>query len=67
MSYRMTTLNAYDVMDSVHIIVGVRATTEDRTETIETELRYTTTLPSIGEDDPREWLRDVLVAALECL
>jgi hypothetical protein len=65
--WRTATVHAYDVMDQIFISVSVRATTEDRSETIESELRLTTTIEGVGEDDPREWLRDVLLAALESI
>lgn len=65
MTYRMSLINIYDAMDRVHVIASVRATSPDRSESIETELRCTTSLPSTGEDDARQWLVDALVALLE--
>lgn len=61
------TVNAYDVMDQVHVIVSVRSQSEDRSECIETVLHHATTLSGEGETDPALWLQDVLVAALELL
>jgi hypothetical protein len=65
MSWYSATVHAYDVMDRVQITVTMRATIEDRSEAIETLFHTATTVPSTGERDPREWLRDALVAALE--
>ena len=67
MSWFSATVHAYDVMDSVHIIVSLRSTTEDRAECIEPVLHLATTIQGTGEVDEREWLRDALVAALEVI
>lgn len=67
MSLYMASVNAYDCMDTVHVIVSVRSTTADRSEAIESLLHTATTIPGVGESDPREWLRDVLIGALEAL
>jgi hypothetical protein len=67
MSWLAISLDAYDVMDRVHIIVRVRSTTEDREECIEPVLHCATTILSTGETDPRQWAIDALVGALEAL
>ena len=61
------TLDAYDVMDRVHVIARVRCTTAHREEAIETVLHLPTTFLGTGETDPRRWLEDALVAMLEAL
>jgi len=63
----MASLNAYDVMDLVHIHASVRTTSEDRSEAISTELHCTTTIQGTGEDDARQWLLDALVGMIEAL
>lgn len=60
-------IDAYDVMDRVHIIVRLRSTTADRAECIEPVLHLSTTILGTGETDARLWLQDVLVAAIEAL
>lgn len=67
MSWYYATLYAYDVMDRVQITAQVRSTSPGPEGTIETRFHSATTIPSVGETDPREWLRDVLVGALEDL
>jgi hypothetical protein len=61
----IATVHAYDVLERVQITVSVREQPDSREERIGTVLTIATTVPGVGEDSPREWLRDVLVAALE--
>jgi hypothetical protein len=61
----VTTLHAYDLMDTVHATVVVRRYEETEREASSIVFECTTTVPGIGENDPNEWLRDVLVAVLE--
>jgi len=67
MSAYYATVNAYDVMDTVFIVLSLRSTTGDREECIESVMHLSTTIPSTGERDPRAWFVDALVGALETL
>jgi hypothetical protein len=60
-------ITAYDVMDSVQIVVVVWETDEDPTTPNTPVVRSVQTVPGTGESDPYQWTRDVLVAALEDL
>ena len=53
-------LSAYDCMASVQVSVKVW---NDEGDVLET----TTSFAGVGESDTRQWLEDVLVAALETL
>lgn len=61
----VTTLHAFDLMDTVHASAVVRRYEETETTGSDIVFSCTTTVPGIGENDPTEWLRDVLVAVLE--
>lgn len=63
----ITTVHAYDLLDSVYATVGVRRYDETTRAASDSVLACTTTFPGTGESDPREWLRDVLVGLLESL
>jgi len=65
--YFVTTANAYDVLGNVHAHVIVKALSDDTAATWSTVFECTTTVPGIGEPDPREWLRDALVSLLEAI
>jgi len=67
MSWYTATVHAYDVMDTVHVTVSMRSTTEDRSECIEPVIHLATTIQGTGEANELRWLRDALVAALELL
>lgn len=60
------TISAYDVMGDVVIAVSVRQqeTPESPWERV---ILTTHALTSVGETEPREWLRDCLVGLLESL
>lgn len=65
MSHLIGNLHAYDVMGLVH----VEATVTDYDLPIDHEdrvIHVSTEFDGTGESDPREWLRDVLTAYLEC-
>lgn len=59
-------VTAYDVMDLVHISVSVSGR-EDGALEIAPVLSFSTDVRGEGIADPREWVRDALVAALEAL
>jgi len=61
------TVNAYDVMGSVHITAVVRSIPAEGETGQPVELHSTTTVDGAGQQDCREWLEDVLVALLETL
>jgi len=61
------TVNAYDVMGQVFIILSVREQGDTKEESLGTVLHTTTTVPGSGETSPTEWAKDALVALLEVL
>jgi len=63
----MTTINAFDALSTVSIAATVRATAGGAGQPFETVLQCVTAIDGVGEDDPREWLRDALVGLLEAL
>ena len=65
--YYIATFNAYDALDRVVIAGTVRATVGGTGDPIEVVEQVVTTIDGVGEDDPREWLRDALVGLLESL
>lgn len=67
MSWHQASVHAYDVMGNVFVTASVQrqeGTTEGSTVLV---LQASTTFAGVGEDDPREWLRDALVGLLERL
>jgi hypothetical protein len=58
-------ITAYDVMDQIHIAAFVTGSTPPLGERPEPLLRVLATMPGEGQTEPREWLRDTLVALLE--
>lgn len=63
----IATVNAYDALDRVVVAAVLRATAGGTGDPVEDVLQCVTTIPGVGEDDPREWLRDALVGLLEAL
>lgn len=63
MRYRVH-LAAYDVMDRVKVAAAVF---DDDTISAERVFELSTGFKGTGENDPAEWLKDVLIAALERL
>lgn len=61
MRYRLH-LNAWDVMDRVHVSISLFDDHDDGSERV---LELSSDLVGTGESDPWEWARDALVAALE--
>lgn len=61
----VTTINAYDALDRVVVAAVVRATAGGTGDPILDVFQHVTTVQGAGEDDPREWLRDALIALLE--
>lgn len=60
-------LTAYDVMDTV-MIAGVVLMTGDHPGDVSTPvLRWTTSIPGVGQQHPGEWTTDTLLGALEAL
>ena len=58
-------VQAFDMFDQVHVSAVVYSTRPGPDYTREPEAMITGFLPGTGESDPREWLRDVLVALIE--
>jgi hypothetical protein len=63
----VTTVYAYDVLDSVHVTAVLRVYPDDSREPSYIGYECTTTFPGTGESDPRQYLEDVLVGLLEAL
>ena len=66
MAHIIATVHAYDCMDQVQVSVQARDIDEDIHEG-DPPYVLVTTFPGTGEDDPRQWLRDLLVGILERL
>lgn len=67
MSYYMASVNAYDALEEVHINVTVRQAGDHHESPVTSVLHQQVAVRSTGEPDPREWLRDALVALLEAI
>lgn len=65
MSSTHVSMYAYDLLDRVQITIRVAEVPEDPTQRTIWNVLVSVDIPSTGETDTREWLRDVLVAALE--
>ena len=65
--YRTATVAAYDVMGDVFVTASVRTYEANGTNFDSSEFHCATTVPSTGEDDTEDWLRDALVALAETL
>ena len=63
--YFIASINAYDAIGNVVVSAVVRETTGALGDSREPVVACVTTVQGIGEDDPRQWLRDALVALLE--
>lgn len=58
-------LHAHDVMDQVTITARVWGDAGLGERQMQEQLSCAATVPGSGEDDPRQWLKDALVALLE--
>jgi len=66
MTHFIASISAYDALDQV--VVGVHMV--DAHGYLGTRIpvyQVTTTIPSEGQDDSREWLKDALIALLEAV
>jgi len=63
----VASVHAYDVMDTQHVHLRVVSYPDDATEQPHSVLVCTTTVPGTGENDPRLWAQDALVALIEVL
>lgn len=63
----IATVNAYDVLSTVHVHLHVRAFPDHPADAPSSVLECTTAVPGTGETDPRLWAQDALVALLEAL
>lgn len=63
----VSTVYAYDLMDTVHATVVVRRYEENESTASSIEYECTTTVPGIGETDPRLWTKDALIGLLEAI
>lgn len=58
---------AYDAMDQVVITGRVWDDNGLGEKQMQERISCATTVSGVGQDDPREWLRDALVALIEAL
>lgn len=65
--YRTATMAAYDVMDQVFVTAQVRTYEPDGASFTSREFHCATTVPSTGEEEDTDWLRDALIALAETL
>lgn len=65
--YRMLSVQAFDMLDAVHVHARLKNVEELSPGAESTVLERTTSIQSVGRSDDHEWLRDVLVALLEDL
>jgi len=63
----IATITAYDALDKVMVAYTLRERPDNPEEATTTTLRGTTTVQGEGQQDPRVWLSDALLAALETL
>lgn len=62
--FTQASVHAFDMLGHVHVSAIIRQTElQDEASNVVLELR--STFGGCGETDPREWLRDALVALLE--
>lgn len=66
MAFTQAAVHAFDCLGTVHIAVTVHQS-EGHGDPNSLVLQQSTTVEGTGETDPREWLRDALVAMLEAL
>lgn len=65
--YRVATIAAYDVMETVHITCSVRLWDGLVTDGSDVEFHCDATVQGVGSADGREWLRDALVGLIESI
>jgi hypothetical protein len=66
MSFYQAQVHTFDCLDSVHVAVTVRAM-DDLPGPNYVVLHESTDVRGVGEQDPRQWLKDALVALIEAL
>lgn len=60
-------MSAYDVMDQIWVTLSLHSQQDVAEGAADALAHISTTVAGVGESDPREWMRDALVAALEVL
>lgn len=65
--YRVATIAAFDVMETVHITATVRLWDGVVTDGSDVEFACTATVQGVGSSEGHEWLRDALVGLIESL
>lgn len=65
--YRVASLYAYDVMESVHVSATVKLWDEIQTGSPSSEFIVSTTIQGVGSAEDHEWLKDALVGLIEAL
>lgn len=66
MAFTQCSVQAFDCLGQVHVAASVRQNTGVG-EVNDLVLHVFTDFQGTGEDDPREWLKDALVALVEIL
>lgn len=59
--------HAFDMLDQIHLTVRVWGADGALVQERQVAYQVTDTIPGQGESDPREWLKDALVAMLEAI
>lgn len=65
--YRMASIAAFDVMETVHVHATVRLWDGLQTGSPTSESAWTVDVQGVGSSEDHEWLRDALVALIEAL
>lgn len=65
--YRMATLAAYDVMETVHISATVLLWDGMQTGSPTSRFTVSVDVQGVGSAEDNEWLRDSLIALIEAL
>lgn len=65
--YRIATIAAYDVLETVHVHATVRLWDGLHTGSPTSEFSVTVTIQGVGSSEDHEWLRDALVGLIEAL
>jgi len=65
--YRVASVHAYDVMESVHVAATVKLWDGLQTGSPTSEFTVSATIQGVGSAEDHEWLRDALVGLIEAL
>lgn len=65
--YRVASLHAFDVMETVHVTAVVSLWDGLQTGTPTSKFAVSATVQGVGSAEDHEWLRDALVGLIEAL